>query len=443
MATSLVRVDELALVMMALVGFIGSVVAFFSTRYLAGDTRYRQFFYTLVAFVASVMVAVCADSIFLFLGAWGLSNALMVRLMIHELGWGAARASGMRAGYNFIIGWLFLACGLGILSIVTHSLSLAALVRAPVTSWWQVSALVLVLVSALAQSALWPFHRWLTSSLNSPTPVSAMMHAGLINGGGFLLARFAPLYFQVPMLLYVMFALGMVSALIGTLWMLMQHDVKRMLACSTMGQMGFMVAQCGLGLFSVAIAHVCWHGLFKAYLFLNSGSVLREKRCKEKKIASWVAWLVAVICGLSASYSYAITSDKVWCALDTTLIIELVAFLAGTHYALVWLRQGGWNFLPFTLISTTALGALYGSSVHVIDDALQPLDMMQPQPLNAVYIVGMIVLIAAWYAVFVAQAWRQKRVVPARFLRVYVRIFNASQPAADTVTAHRNDYKYR
>jgi len=129
----------------------------------------------------------------------------------------------------------------------------------------------------MTQSAIWPFHTWLISSLNSPTPVSAIMHAGLINGGGFLLTRFAGLFVQSTGMLQVIFFLGLLTALIGTLWKLMQHDIKRMLACSTMGQMGFMIAQCGLGLFPAAIAHLCWHGLFKAYLFLSSGSAAHEK----------------------------------------------------------------------------------------------------------------------------------------------------------------------
>ena len=104
------------------------------------------------------------------------------------------------------------------------------------------------------------------------------MHAGLINGGGFLLARFAPMLAIQPPILNLIFIAGITTALLGTLWKLMQSDVKRMLACSTMGQMGFMIAQCGLGLFPAAVAHLSWHGLFKAYLFLSTGSAAKEKR---------------------------------------------------------------------------------------------------------------------------------------------------------------------
>ena len=87
------------------------------------------------------------------------------------------------------------------------------------------------------------------------------MHAGLVNGGGFLIVRFAPLYLNYPGILNIIFIIGLSTAIMGTLWKLMQSDIKRMLACSTMAQMGFMIAQCGLGLFSAAIAHIILHGL--------------------------------------------------------------------------------------------------------------------------------------------------------------------------------------
>ena len=185
---------------------------------------------------------VFADHLLLLLAAWACSDLLLVRLMIHKSSWTAARNAGMLALKTFCLGFAgswpwFLSAGRKLqappLSVGSsrrqarrrHGLRRAATGRNRCDE----------------QSAAWPFHRWLISSLNSPTPVSALMHAGLVNGGGFLLVRFAPLYARQPVLLHGLFMVGLVTAVVGTFWKLLQTDIKRMLACSTMGQMGFML----------------------------------------------------------------------------------------------------------------------------------------------------------------------------------------------------------
>ncbi|MGV2333173.1 MAG UNVERIFIED_CONTAM: hypothetical protein LVR18_03255 [Planctomycetaceae bacterium] len=133
-------------------------------------------------------------------------------------------------------------------------------------------AMILIVVGAIMQSALFPFHKWLLSSLNSPTPVSSMMHAGIVNGGGYLLIKLAPLYNHDVLILNVIFMAGFTSAFIGTIWKLIQNNNKNMLACSTLAQMGCMIMEIGMGFFSVALAHITLHSMFKSYLFLASGS---------------------------------------------------------------------------------------------------------------------------------------------------------------------------
>ena len=173
------------------------------------------------------------------------------------------------------------------------------------------------------------------------------MHAGLVNGGGFLLARFAPLYVEHSILLTAIFVIGLATALLGTLWKLMQSDVKRMLACSTMGQMGFMLAQCGLGLFPAAVAHLVWHGLFKAYLFLASGGAAQEKRLDLGYPPKPATFFLALLCGVAGSLGFALTSAQSWFAGDTTLVLMVVAFLAASQFALPILREKALRTLPF------------------------------------------------------------------------------------------------
>src|SRR3569833_2724228 len=140
------------------------------------------------------------------------------------------------------------------------------------------SDLLTLVVAAFARSAQFPLHSWLPYSMEGPTPVSALMHAGIVNAGGFLLNRFAPLFVHASDVLHVVFAVGLLTALIGSALMLTQNDIKKSLGYSTMGQMGFMVMECGLGAFSLAVYHLIAHGLFKATLFLGSGGVISDAR---------------------------------------------------------------------------------------------------------------------------------------------------------------------
>ena len=272
------HVDMLSIIMIFLVSFIGIVVYFFSRNYMKGDALYRQFFLNILILLISVILIAIADNLMLFLSAWCCCNLILARLIVHKSTWKAAKASGRLAIRNFILGFLFIILAFAILYKVTGSLAIQYIVHNSNDSWYTLIALIILLMGAMTQSAIWPFHRWLTSSLNSPTPVSALMHAGIVNGGGFLLARFAPLYFGAPKILNIIFIVGLTSALLGSLWKLMQHDVKRMLAFSTMGQMGCMFMQFGLGFFASGLTHLCFHGMFKAYLFLASGSAAQEKR---------------------------------------------------------------------------------------------------------------------------------------------------------------------
>jgi NADH-quinone oxidoreductase subunit L len=119
---------------------------------------------------------------------------------------------------------------------------------------------------------------WLPSSLYAPTPIHALLHAGIINAGGFLINRLAPLYGLVPDTLHLAFVVGGLTALGGAAIMLTQSDIKRMLGFSTIGQMGYMIMECGLGAFALAIFHLIAHGLFKATVFLNCGNVIHQAR---------------------------------------------------------------------------------------------------------------------------------------------------------------------
>ena len=434
------HVDGLSLLLIGLVAFVGLCIAAFAARYLRGDCGQRRFFLLLTTLCATIVVLVSADRLWLLLAAWGTSNLLLIRLMVHESGWGAARAAGRLAGRNFLLGFALLAAALGLLYLGSGQSSIQAILQDPGSTALLTPALLLMLGAAMTQSAIWPFHRWLTSSLNSPTPVSALMHAGLINGGGFLLARFAPLYLDSSMLLAILFVAGIATALIGTLWKLMQHDIKRMLASSTMAQMGFMLAQCGLGLFPAAVVHLVWHGLFKAYLFLASGSAAKERRLDLDYPPGPLALALALACGALGSVAFAAAGGRGWLPADASLVLVAVAFIGGAQFALTLLRRRPLLMLPAAAGLTAALGAAYGASVHGVELLLAPAVPAQPAALAPWHWAAIALLLSAWLAMLFLQRPGGRSRLPRWVLRLYVPILNASQPAPATVTAQRNHY---
>jgi NADH-quinone oxidoreductase subunit L len=137
---------------------------------------------------------------------------------------------------------------------------------------------LLILIGAMSKSAQFPLHIWLPRSLYAPTPVHALLHAGIINAGGFLMNRLAPLYGLSPTTLHVAFVIGTLTAILGASMMLTQNDIKKTLGFSTIGQMGYMIMECGLGAFALAVFHLIAHGLFKATVFLNCGNVIHKAR---------------------------------------------------------------------------------------------------------------------------------------------------------------------
>lgn len=438
---ALFYVDALSLVIIALVTFVALSIGSYASRYLDGDSKQRSFFTNLVMLVASVYLMLCADHLLLFLASWGISNLLLTRLMLHKRRWEAARQSSMLAAKNFGLGFFFLGTAALILYNVTGQTSIQSILTQSIGSQWTIITGSLLLLAAMTQSALWPFHRWLTSSLNAPTPVSAIMHAGLVNGGGFLLVRFAPLLAGEAVLMNIIFATGIATALLGTLWKLMQSDIKRMLACSTMGQMGFMIVQCGLGLFPAAIAHLCWHGLFKAYLFLASGSAAQEKRLDLDYPPSLKQFLPALFCGALAAGTFSLTiGDRISLG-DTTLFLVLLPLIAGTQFALPILRGRQKLRLPLAIVASAIIGCCYGFSVQLIGQVLSPLNIALPQELNPLHFIGAVLLVASWLAMLFIHPARWKS-YPDWLLKKYVQMLNASQPHPKTITAERNKYQF-
>lgn len=302
------RATGLSLAIALLTLFVAAIVATFSLRFMRADDRSTRFFLTLGALVAAVLAFVFTRNLLVLAAAWCASGWLLAALIGHCAGWNEASAAARRARLAFVLGDAALLGALGILGWQSGSVDLdtvlagASALPAPMAT----AAAVLLVVAATARCALPPFSGWLLSSMTAPTPVSALMHAGLVNAGGFLLICFAPVLEAAPAARFAAFAIGLCGAIYGIGIMMVRPDVKRALAGSTVSQMGFMIMSCGLGCYAAALWHIVAHGLFKAWLFLGAGSTIGMKAARPEARLSTKAALV--IAATTAGVAFSILS---------------------------------------------------------------------------------------------------------------------------------------
>lgn len=436
--------NEISWLMAALILFVSAIVHHFSLRYMAGDRTYRRYFLYLSLVTISTLLMVAADNIVILISFWLLSNLLLAMLMMHKLQWEAAKNSGILALQTFVAGLIFLSIGTGILAYESETLSLHLIGQNSdgIPSSIRMIALFFIMLAAFSQSGGWPFHGWLISSLNSPTPVSAFMHAGLVNGGGLILARFAPIFLQEVFLLNLLFVLAVITLILGGIWKLIQTNIKRMLACSTMTQMGFMMMQCGLGLFPAALTHLCWHGLFKAYLFLRSGSTIADQGySNEERVSTLPIFFLSSLCGILGACGFIYGSGLSFALADTTAVLIFFSWMASTQIAHTILeRKHSLFFILSACAFCIVTGTLYGLSVNLIETFVAHLHISQPQPLNAIHSIAIVMIFCIWIALNLKPFTNHEGSFWWR--RFYVSMLNASQPDPRTTTSSRNGYTF-
>lgn len=277
-----VHVDAVTVVMTTLISFIGLIIARYSLHYLLGDPGQGQFFRWMSFTLGSTLLLVMCCNLVMFTAAWMLTSLGLHQLLTHypERSWAvwAARKKFLisRLGDALLVAALILTYRCFGTTEYTQIFAAAAAIHdGTATGGWSAAWIgILFVLGAMTKSAQFPFHSWLPDTMETPTPVSALMHAGVINAGGFLVIRLSPLISLSPIALDMLALVGAVTALLGSVVMLTQTSIKRSLAYSTIAQMGFMMLQCGLGAFSAALLHIVAHSAYKAHAFLSCGSVL-------------------------------------------------------------------------------------------------------------------------------------------------------------------------
>jgi NAD(P)H-quinone oxidoreductase subunit 5 len=295
-----------------------------------------------------------------------------------------------------------------------------------------------LLLAAMVQSALVPFHTWLLSSMTAPTPASALMHAGFVNAGGILLVRFAPVVTVDAGFLLAVVLVGATSALLGKLLKTVRTDVKGQLGCSTVGQMGFMIMQAGLGFFGAAITHLVLHGFYKAYQFLSSGGrVAHESPTSVKATGSTGLLGFAVIAGtaLAGGVLFAALTGK-GTGLDSGLLLTLLVVLTVLHATRGVVTNAslpaGTRYATVPVVALPAI-TVYAGVYRVIEGLLAGLPGIgQPVDLT----VGHGVVAAAFLLAYLAV----ESGVYRRSRRLYVTLLNATRPPHDTLLTSTEDY---
>jgi len=281
-------VDPLTLVMFLIVTFVSLIVHLYSIAYMAGDPGYQRFFSYMSAFTFAMLMLVSANNFLQLYFGWeavGLISYLLIGFWFKRESANAASLKAFivnRVGdFGFLLGIALLFNYFGSLDYQTVFHQVLPVKQATISIFpgTQCSVITLIclllFIGAMGKSAQMPLHVWLPESMEGPTPISALIHAAtMVTAGVYLVARLSPLYEYSPTVLNIILVLGASTALFMGLVAIVQHDVKRVIAYSTLSQLGYMMVALGASAYAAGIFHLVTHAFFKALLFLAAGSVM-------------------------------------------------------------------------------------------------------------------------------------------------------------------------
>ncbi|MEH6551955.1 MAG: NADH-quinone oxidoreductase subunit L [Pseudomonadales bacterium] len=273
-------IDGLSLVMMSVITGVGFLIHLYSSEFMQEDTDFSRYFAYLNMFVAAMLILVMADNLLLLYLGWegvGVCSYLLVGF------WYTNSANGRAARKAFVVtrvGDTAMALGLLLLFTQLGTLDIQPLMQAAELNWavgsqWPTIAAALLLGGALGKSAQLPLQTWLPDAMAGPTPVSALIHAAtMVTAGVYLIARTHGLFLLAPDVLACVALIGLATLLVAAFSALNQNDIKRILAYSTISQIGYMFLALGVGAWSASVFHLMTHAFFKALLFLAAGAVI-------------------------------------------------------------------------------------------------------------------------------------------------------------------------
>ncbi|MFN8222668.1 MAG: NADH-quinone oxidoreductase subunit L [Gaiellales bacterium] len=276
-----ILVDPLSLVMMLVVTGVGGLIVLYSVGYMAGDDEERRYFAYMSFFVFSMLMLVQGGNLLLLLIGWGLVGLASYLLIGFHHERPSAVAAAKKAFVINALGDAIMALGLFLAIAKVGSLDYGKVFGAAEGGELSTTTLNLIalglLGGAVAKSAQVPFHTWLPDAMEGPTPVSALIHAAtMVTAGVYLICRTHSIFEAAPRVQHLAAVLGLITLLVAGLVALVQWDIKRVIAYSTMSQIGYMFLAAGIGAYGFAMFHLVTHAFFKALLFLAAGLVIHH-----------------------------------------------------------------------------------------------------------------------------------------------------------------------
>lgn len=318
---------RLALVALYIVG-MGIGIASFSRRYMSGVEGEKKFWLFSASLLAGAIVSTLADQLAILVFAWWIPCLTLPKLVSQIRQDGPARAASQATRKTLLLGSAALSGAFAYGALQSGSLSLATFVSWLTTASQveKFAVLSLLIFASVAQSGIYPFNRWLVGTASAPTPVSALMHAGIVNGGGILLLRISPAFAASEAIRLFLIIFGLTAAIVSSLAVLASNDFKRGLASSTSTQMAFVLVQIGLGATTAAMIHLILHGTFKALMFLNMANV--QQRPNQNSIQNWTSpWVPFVSASLLGIVVWQIPSSVP--LMPSILLLSLWIFAPG------------------------------------------------------------------------------------------------------------------
>lgn len=278
-------IDSLTAMMMCVVTFVSLMVHIYTMGYMAEDDGYNRFFSYISLFTFSMLMLVMSNNLLQLFFGWeavGLVSYLLIGFYYKKP---TAIFANMKAFLVNRVGDFGFILGIGLIAAYTGSLNYNeifaklpefSLLAMPGTEWSLVTVTAICLfIGAMGKSAQFPLHAWLPDSMEGPTPISALIHAAtMVTAGIFMVSRMSPLYELSDVALNFILVIGAITALFMGILGIIQNDIKRVIAYSTLSQLGYMTVALGASAYSVAVFHLMTHAFFKALLFLGAGSVI-------------------------------------------------------------------------------------------------------------------------------------------------------------------------
>ncbi len=429
------RINGFTILIWTTVTFFGALVGSYAGNYLNGFRYHTRFILRSLGFTLSVMSFVMSDHVILFLLSWLLMGFFMSRLIGIDSSWGDAREASRFTQRYFFTGSFFLSSGVLLLAFESGKFTVSGLVSslADLPQYIVLIAALCIITAAIVQSAIYPFHRWLLSAMTAPTPASALMHAGFVNGAGILLALFSTFLFASNTL-DVLFIIGGLTAIIAQFTKLLQVNIKQKLACSTIAQMGFMIMQCGLGFFNAAVVHLILHGFYKAYLFLSSGDEIAHTTPQKPPQISIkpIQAVVVLLFGFLGAVLFTLLTGK-GTALDSSIFLTLiVAITVGQATYNIVKQQSLSIFQKITLPALLFLAGIgiYALLYNGVTALMADMPMVAvPLPLSVIQIVFGVVFLIGFFIM--------KLGIYRRIPWLYVKLLNLSQPYKKSILLYK------